>query len=58
MMIFGWIAIGMWLVCNVTVAWLMNAEEMREQFITEQNWVGKIGANSFYSLAWAIKGVR
>lgn len=46
---------GFWLVCNIVVAKMMSIEEMREDFIENQNFIGKIGANSFYCLAWLLK---
>jgi hypothetical protein len=47
--------VAYWLFCNVVVAHEYSIEEMREDFITDQCWLGKIGANSFYWLAWLIK---
>lgn len=49
--------VAFWLWCNITVAKMLSVEEMREDFITNQSWLGKICANSFYWLAWLIKGV-
>jgi hypothetical protein len=44
-----------WLVCNVVVARTMTVEEMREEFVTNQTLIGRIGANSFYCLAWLLQ---
>ena len=46
-----------WLGCNVCVASTMSAEEMRAEFVTEQSGLSRVGANTFYSLAWLIKKI-
>ena len=49
------LGMGFWLVCNVVVTNTMSIEEMQEDFIAEQNKLGKIFANTFYFPAWIIK---
>lgn len=44
-----------WIGCNIAVISTMTKEEMKEDFITNQNLLGKICANTFYCLAWAFK---
>lgn len=45
-------------VCNVYTAYHYSSKEMRKSFVEGQCLVGKISANAFYSLAWALKGLR
>lgn len=44
-----------WIFCNAVVTVTMSTEEMYEDLVTEQNWLGKILGNSFYCLAWFLK---
>lgn len=50
--------LGFIIFCNLYVAHTMTTEEMKFDFITDQNIVGKICANGFYALAWALKGIK
>lgn len=43
---------------NLLTAKLMNAKEMKRDFIDGQCLVGKICANIFYAPAWILKAVR
>lgn len=43
---------------NIVTAKVMNAKEMKEEFITGQCLVGKIAANIFYALAWLLKALK
>ena len=43
---------------NIVTAKVMNAKEMKEEFITGQCLVGKIAANIFYSPAWLLKALK
>ena len=43
---------------NVVTAKVMNAKEMKEEFITGQCLVGKIAANIFYAPAWLLKALK
>jgi hypothetical protein len=43
---------------NFVTAKLMNAKEMKEDFIDGQCIVGKIAANIFYLPAWVLKGLK
>ena len=54
-MTFTILVLGFWLVCNIVVACMMTREEMYQDFIEEQSFVGRILANTFYWLAWAIQ---
>lgn len=49
--------ITFWAVSNIAVASTMTKEEMHEDFVTGQNKVGKILANTFYLPAWIIKKI-
>ena len=44
-----------WIFCNAVVTVTMSTEEMYEDLVTEQCWLGKILGNSFYCLAWFFK---
>ncbi len=43
---------------NIVTAKVMNAKEMKEEFITGQCLVGKIAANIFYAPAWLLKALK
>lgn len=43
---------------NIVTAKVMNAKEMKEEFITGQCLVGKIAANIFYVPAWLLKAMK
>lgn len=43
---------------NIVTAKVMNAKEMKEEFITGQCLVGKIAANIFYVPAWLLKALK
>ncbi len=43
---------------NIVTAQVMNAKEMKEEFITGQCLVGKIAANIFYAPAWLLKALK
>ena len=43
---------------NIVTAKVMNAMEMKEEFITGQCLVGKIAANIFYAPAWLLKALK
>ena len=43
---------------NLVTAKVMNAKEMKEEFITGQCLVGKIAANIFYAPAWLLKALK
>lgn len=43
---------------NFVTAKLMNAKEMKKEFIDGQCIVGKIAANIFYIPAWVLKGLK
>ena len=43
---------------NIVTAKVMNAKEMKEEFITGQSLVGKIAANIFYAPAWLLKALK
>ena len=43
---------------NLLTAKLMNAKEMRGEFIDGQCAVGRVFANIFYAPAWILKGLR
>ena len=49
--------VAFWLWCNVTVARTMSVAEMREDFVENQCWLGRVCANSFYWLAWLMKKI-
>lgn len=46
------------LICNLVVSYRYTTKDMHDKFIEGQCLVGKIAANIFYSLAWALKGLR
>lgn len=46
-----------WLFCNLYVTHTLSIEEMYNEFVTEQTFVGRILANSFYWLAWLLKKI-
>ena len=52
--VFGLVVIY-WIFCNAVVTITMSTDEMYEDLVTEQNWFGRILANSFYCLAWFLK---
>ena len=43
---------------NIVTAKVMNAKEMKEEFIAGQCLVGKIAANIFYAPAWLLKALK
>ena len=43
---------------NIVTAKVINAKEMKEEFITGQCLVGKIAANIFYAPAWLLKALK
>lgn len=43
---------------NIVTTKVMNAKEMKEEFITGQCLVGKIAANIFYAPAWLLKALK
>lgn len=43
---------------NIVTAKVMNAKEMKEEFINGQCLVGKIAANIFYAPAWLLKALK
>ena len=43
---------------NIVTAKVMNAKEMKDEFITGQCLVGKIAANIFYAPAWLLKALK
>lgn len=43
---------------NIVTAKVMNAKEMKEDFINGQCLVGKIAANIFYAPAWLLKALK
>lgn len=43
---------------NIVTAKVMNAKEMKEEFIIGQCLVGKIAANIFYAPAWMLKALK
>lgn len=43
---------------NIVTSKVMNAKEMKEEFIDGQCLVGKIAANIFYAPAWALKALK
>jgi hypothetical protein len=49
--------ITFWAISNIAVASTMTKAEMYEDFVTGQNKVGKILANTFYFPAWIIKKI-
>ena len=57
MVIVCMLLIAYWLFCNLYVARTLSIEEMYNEFVTEQTFVGKIFANSFYWLAWSLKKI-
>ncbi len=52
------LVLGFIIFCNLYVAHTMTAKEMKTDFVIEQGIIGRICANSFYALAWALKGVK
>ena len=52
------IALAAWLFANGYVAGAYTTEMMREVFINDRGALSKIGANSFYAIAWALKGIK
>lgn len=50
--------IGFIICCNLYVAHTMSDKEMWICFILGQNLIGRICANTFYALAWALKGIK
>lgn len=52
------IAVVLWsfnIVANIAVATKMSAQEMYEDFVTDNPLVVKILANTYYALAWFLK---
>lgn len=45
-------------VSNIYVTKVMSAQEMVEEFVDGQCFVGKFFANIFYAPAWIFKGLR
>ena len=45
-------------ICNLVMAYRMNAAEMYEEIIVGQCTVGMIFANLFYAPAWVLKALR
>lgn len=43
---------------NFVTAKMMNAKEMKEEFVKGQCVVGKIAANIFYLPAWSLKATK
>lgn len=43
---------------NIVTAKVMNAKEMKEEYIDGQCLVGKIAANIFYAPAWLLKALK
>lgn len=52
------VVIAAWLIINFVTAYAMTAKKMKEEFVDGQCLVGKICANAFYAVAWALKGIR
>lgn len=50
--------ICLYVAINIVTAKVMNAKEMKEEFITGQCFVGKIAANIFYAPAWLLKALK
>lgn len=45
-------------ICNIFVAVTYTPQQMKNHFIDGQCIVGKVCANAFYGLAWALKGLK
>lgn len=53
--IFFWVTFSWWLVSNLFVTFTMSAKTMREEFVDNQCFIGKVAANAYYCLAWFFK---
>lgn len=48
-----------WLFCNLVVIGSMTKEDMYEELVVDQDTlIGKVGANVFYCLAWAVNSIK
>lgn len=56
--IFISVVLGFIVFCNLYVAHTMTEDDMFYDFIISQGVLGTIFANTFYALAWALKGIK
>lgn len=52
------IVMGLWLFINGYITATHSVKEMKENFVCDQNTIGKVCANIFYIPAWLCKGIK